>query len=92
MDHSIFNLNTRTVKYRLHPVAVTEILNHHERRKNQTRVFGLLVGKKHRTMYEVTEALNIYCQISSTEGNEKNTEPTEPEVQTKSLKKKDRLT
>jgi len=52
------------MKYQVHPITIFEVLDHHRRRRDQKRVFGLLVGRKRRRLVEVTGALNILVTIS----------------------------
>lgn len=58
-----FYLNRKTLQYKVHPIVIFEILDHHRRRQSEKRVFGLLVGKKRRRVLEVTGALNIVVNI-----------------------------
>jgi len=51
------------MRYQVHPLTVFEILDHHRRRTDQERVFGLLVGQKRKRLIEVTGALNIKVEI-----------------------------
>eukprot|EP00493_Phyllostaurus_siculus_P025827 UN26172 len=52
------------MKYQVHPITIFEVLDHHRRRRDQKRVFGLLMGRKRRRLVEVTGALNILVTIS----------------------------
>jgi hypothetical protein len=52
------------MRYQVHPITVFEILDHHRRRRDQDRVFGLLVGQKRKRLIEVTGALNIKVKIN----------------------------
>lgn len=58
-----FCIDSRRIRYQLHPITVFEILDHHRRRKGENRVFGLLVGRRRRRLIEVTGALNISVVI-----------------------------
>lgn len=59
-----FRINPKRMKYQVHPITIFEVLDHHRRRRDQKRVFGLLVGRKRRRLIEVTGALNMLCTIS----------------------------
>lgn len=62
-----FYLNPKAFSYQVHPITVFEILDHHRRRREQKRVFGLLVGHRRRRKVEITGALNILVQINEEE-------------------------
>lgn len=59
-----FCIDSRKMRYQLHPITVFEVLDHHRRRRDQKRVFGLLVGRKRKRLIEVTGALNIKVTIT----------------------------
>jgi hypothetical protein len=63
MESRILSINPQRMKYQVHPITIFEVLDHHRRRKDQKRVFGLLVGRKRRRLVEVTGALNILVRI-----------------------------
>jgi len=62
-----FCIDSRGMRYQVRPITLLEILDHHRRRRNQDRVFGLLVGKRRRRMIEVTGAINILVSINEEE-------------------------
>jgi len=59
-----FCIDSRKMRYQVHPITVFEVLDHHRRRRDQERVFGLLVGQKRKRLIEVTGALNIRVRIN----------------------------
>lgn len=50
--------------YQLHPTVLIEIMDHFRRRRRESHVFGLLIGKKSKVNIEITEAINMIVNIN----------------------------